>query len=251
VSIKSPEPSQYVVLHDIPWEMYEAILEALPEHHLRHTYDRGVLELRSLIDGVSWEQYEALLEACGDHYFAHTYDRGWLEILMSPRLDHDWVKKFLGRMVETISSTLKIRIKSIGSTTVTRRSVRRGLQPDEGYYIANEPAVRFKMTFDSAVDPPPDLVIEVDVTSKSIKRMPVYAALRVPEIWRHDGSQLYFYGLHRAKYRKLEQSVAFPFLSPDDLMRFLNQLTKVDEMTLLDSFATWVRRQAKNRRNDG
>jgi Uma2 family endonuclease len=150
-------------------------------------------------------------------------------------------------MVETISSTLKIPIKSVGSTTVTRKPAKRGLQPDEGYYFANEPAVRFKMKYDPSVDPPPDLVIEVDVTSKSIKRMPVYAALRVPEVWRHDGSQLFFYGLHRGKYRRLEQSLSFPFLKPDDLMRFLNQCTKVDEMTLLDSFATWVRRQAKAR----
>ena len=219
-------PSEYVVLDDISWEMYEALLAALSEHHLRHTYDRGRLELRSLIDGVTWEQYEALLEALGDRYFAHTYDRGWLELLMSPRVDHDWVKKFIGRMVETISTTLKIRIKCIGSTTLARKPVSRGLQPDEGYYIANEPAVRFKMTYDQAKDPPPDLVIEVDVTSKSIKRLPVYAALRVPEVWRYDRSTLHFYGLYRGKHRRIERSLSFPFLTPEIVMEFVNKLTR-------------------------
>jgi Uma2 family endonuclease len=176
MSVQSTQPSEYVVLYDVPWDTYEGVLEALPDHYLHHAYDRGTFELRSLLWNVSWEAYEQLLAAFGDYQLAHTYDRGTLEILMSPRVDHDWVKSILGRMVEMVSFVLDIPIKSVGSTTLRRRDVRCGLQPDEGYYIENERQVRGKLTFDPDSDPLPDLVIEVDVTNKSVTRLPVYAS---------------------------------------------------------------------------
>lgn len=244
MSLKSVEPSEFVVLYGVPWEAYEGLLDALPDHNLRHAYDRGTFELRSLLWDVSWDAYERILEAFGDHPLAHTYDRGSLEILMSPRVDHDWIKSILGRVVEMIAFVLDIPIKSVGSTTLWRRDVRQGLQPDEGYYVHNEPRVRGKLTFDPDIDPPPDLAIEVDVTSKSIKRLPVYAALGVPEVWRHDGHAIVFFELQNGNYEPIPQSRAFPFLKPDDLNRLLEQIETVDETSLLKSFANWVRVQA-------
>src|SRR3990172_4302809 len=98
ISKRQATADSYVVLYAIPWKMYEGILDALGEYHLRHTYVRGALELRGLLHGVSWQDYARFLDVLGDHSVRHTYDRGELEI-MSPRKDHDWIKSFIGRII--------------------------------------------------------------------------------------------------------------------------------------------------------
>ena len=170
--------SEYIVLYGVPWETYEGILDALDECHLRHTYDRGTLEMRRLLYGVSWENYLRLLEATPNLYLRHTYDRGTLE-MMSPRLEHDWLGKLLGRMIEAFALSANLPIKSIGSTTIRAAKGGRGLQPDQTYYLASEPLVRGKNTYDPKKDPPPDLAIEIDVTNTCLPRLPVFAQVRV------------------------------------------------------------------------
>jgi Uma2 family endonuclease len=234
----------FVVLYGIDWKQYEAILAALEGHHLRHSYDRGTLEMKSLLAGVSWEAYQAFLDALGDHSIRHSYDRGILE-LMSPRKDHDWVKKLIGRFIETLSLELNIPIQSIGSTTLGKQLVERGFEPDESYYVTNEPVVRDKKTYDPRRDPPPDLIVEVDVTYSSVKRMPLFASLGVPEVWRHDGQSLAFYRLgKRGKYRKINRSRELPIVTPRDISKFLNRAGSIDETSLVRSFLDWVRKQA-------
>ena len=90
---------EYVVLYGVPWETYEGILKTLGEYHLRHTYDRGALEMRRVLYGVTWDNYLKLLDATADLFLRHTYDEGILE-MMTPRKEHDWVAGLLGRMIE-------------------------------------------------------------------------------------------------------------------------------------------------------
>jgi Uma2 family endonuclease len=117
-------------------------------------------------------------------------------------------------------------------------------EPDEAYYIANESLVRGKPTYDSAVDPPPDLVLEVDVTNSSVPRMPTFALLGVPEVWRHDRQQLNFYRLTTAgEYVQVKYSVAFPFLTAADIQRFVNRSSQLEENALLRSFVQWAKSQ--------
>ncbi|MEO8496869.1 MAG: Uma2 family endonuclease [Planctomycetota bacterium] len=230
---KQPVQDSYVVLHGIPWKMYEGILDALGEYHLRHTYVSGALEMRSLLHGVSWQDYMKLLDVFGDRTLRHTYDRGELE-LMSPRKDHDWIKSFIGRMIETIAFSFDIEIQCIGSTTLTGEAVEKGFQPDEAYYVANEAVVRGKKTYDPDVDPPPDLLVEVDVTLSSLNRMPGFAALKINEVWRHDGESMHFYQLTASgDYETLDCSLAFPFVEPSDIDRQLEKLDKLSENTVL------------------
>ncbi|MBI3467807.1 MAG: Uma2 family endonuclease [Planctomycetes bacterium] len=239
------EHPEFVVLYGISWQQYEAILAALGEHHLRHSYDRGTLEMRSIVYGVSWQEYEKLLAALPEHSFRHSYDRGTLE-MMTPLKSHDWTKTLLGRMVEMLSLELSVPIQSVGSTTLRGEAAERGLQPDEAYYIAHEPEVRGKDEYDPDRDPPPDLVVEVDVTSSCVNRMPIYAALRVPELWRHDGEKVIFYLLDPSgNYVKADRSLAFPMLQPEDINRFLDLRHTMDENSLIRSFVEWIRKQMK------
>ncbi len=230
---KQPTEDSYVLLHGISWEMYEGILEALGEYHLRHTYDRGALEMRSLLHSVQWKDYMRLLEVLGDRSLRHTYDDGELE-LMSPRKDHDWIKRFVGRMIEHIAISFDIVVQCIGSTTLTGKAVHKGFQPDEAYYVANEAAVRGKRSYEPDVDPPPDLLLEVDVTNSSLDRMPGFAALKINEVWRHDAELTRFYRLtSTGDYESIDRSLAFPFIGPSDIDRQLNKLEEFSENTVL------------------
>ncbi len=234
--IATQEMGKNVVIDDVSGEKYEKIVAALGNHYLRHIDDDSTLEIPSLLTSVSWEQYEALLDALGDHYLRHTYDRGTLEI-MSPSRDHEWIKKFIGRMIETMAYELDIPIQSVGSTTQRRKPAKRGLQPDESYYVAHEHLVRGRRKLDPKIDPPPDLVVEVDVSNSSLKRMPTYAALGVPEVWRHDLRQLTFNKLGKTGvYQPIRRSLAFPFLRPEDVARFVDELTEKDENAILREF---------------
>ena len=140
---------------------------------------------------------------------------------------------------------LNIPIRSFGSMTWRRQDVRAGLEPDEWFYVQNEPRVRGRTDLDPARDPPPDLAVEVDVTNAPPNRPGVYAALGVPELWRYDGRRSTAWLLDEAgQYRPSETSRAFPFLRPSELERFLAMLASADETTVMRSFRDWVRQFA-------
>jgi Uma2 family endonuclease len=234
---------EYVVFHGVSWETYEAILDAIGEYHLRHTYLRGAFEFRRRLCGVSWKDYQKLLAAAGNMSLPHVYDRGEL-ILMSPLQTHDWRKSLIGRMLETLAYEFELPIKSIGSTTIWSSRLKRGFQPDEAYYIKSELRVRGKEEFEPDVDPAPDLVLEVDVTQDSSERMEVFASVNVPEVWRIRGQDLLFFRLGRkGQYKEVKQSRAFAYLGPDDFTRFLAMRDEMDETAVVREFIRWARKK--------
>lgn len=234
----------YVLLPGVPWDTYVAVTDALARYHLRHTYDRGLLEIRRELVGVSWEDYQSLLRALGDYSLPHHYDDGTL-VMMSPLKIHDWIKSLLARMIEAMTLSMRIPIQTIGTTTITSGRSLRGLQPDEAYYIQSEPRVRGSSVFTPDVDPPPDLALEVDVTKQSQQKLKVYAALRIPEVWLHDGIRLQFLRLTRGRYKPTKRSIAFPWLEPSDLQMFLDRRGGKNETDLLLDFVRWARRRRK------
>jgi Uma2 family endonuclease len=165
---------------------------------------------------------------------------------MSPLKRHDRAKKIIARMLEAMALELDIDIQSIGSTTLRKRPREKGLEPDECYYVAHERQVRDKPDYDPDRDPPPDLALEVDVTNPSVSRMPIFAGLGIPEVWRIDGGSLTFLRLTRdGKYVKMPRSKAFPLLTPAILERFLVQQYELRENEIIRNFLAWVRKAAK------
>src|SRR5882757_8129224 len=153
--------------------------------------------------------------------------------MMSPGKDHEWVAHLLGRLIEQMTIELGIPIQGVGSMTVANPNVKRSIQPAQSYYITNEPAVSGKLQYDPAVDPPPDLIIEVDVSNTSVRRMPTFAALKIPELWRHDEKGLHFYRLNDSgNYEQVEFSGEFPWLSSNAVFSFLSRhgLTKENDL---------------------
>jgi Uma2 family endonuclease len=197
-----------------------------------------------VLDNVDWRTYTRLLRIFAEHAAIRlTYDRGRLEI-MSPLPEHEMDAEFLGRLVVALTEELGLPILCGGSTTFRRRRYQRGLEPDRCYWITNEPAVRGKRKLDLRIDPPPDLAIEVDVTSRSINRMSIYAVLGVPEVWRVENQTLTFHALQaNRKYSVISNSLSFPLATPADLMGFLALRANQDENSVVRQFRTWVRQQ--------
>src|SRR6266852_3756938 len=144
------------------------------------------------LSGVDWQTYSRLLHVFAERPGFHlTYDRGELEI-MSPRLEHDDDASILGDLVFVLTEELGLPLKRGGSTTMRRRLKQRGIEADECFWIANAHRMAGRRHLDLRRDPPPDLAIEVDVTRSSLDRFGIYAALKVPEVWRLDGDVLAF-----------------------------------------------------------
>ncbi|MBW4650335.1 MAG: Uma2 family endonuclease [Kastovskya adunca ATA6-11-RM4] len=198
-------------------------------------------EQRTLLQNISWETFESLLKETGeDRNSRFAYDCGTLEI-MTPLYEHESYKIQFDRLIFTLAEELDVGIKSAGSMTLKREIVNRGIEPDNCYYIQNEPAVRNKKEFNLETDPPPDLAIEIDITSSSINKLGIYAALGVSELWIYDGQVLKFYQLTREKYVEGEFSCVFPLVSVTQMNGFIEQSQKTGEIALLKSFRAWVR----------
>jgi Uma2 family endonuclease len=201
---------------------------------------------RVLLHHISWQTYQLLLNDFAQQPAMRlTYDRGELEIRM-PLDPHETYKKLLGRLVEALSEELGIEIRSLGSRTCDREDLARGLEPDQCYYIQNKSVIWDKEQIDLMTYPPPDLAIEIDITSSSINRMDIYADLGIPEVWRYDGRSLVIYNLSGKQYQMCDRSVAFPLLAASDLERFLELKKTTKENALIQLFRAWIQEITTN-----
>ncbi len=196
-----------------------------------------------LLHGIDWRAYRRLLRVFdGRPGIRLTYDRGALEI-MTTSPQHEHYKRLLGRFIEALTEEMNIPLAGYGSMTF-RRPRKRGLEPDQCYWIAQEARMRGRDAIDFRTDPPPDLVVEIDITSSSLDRMGMYAGLGVPEVWCFDGQQLTFSMLQPDRsYATSANSRAFPALSVADVSGFLARRAQIDETTLMREFRAWARQQ--------
>ncbi|OUL37322.1 hypothetical protein BV372_02685 [Nostoc sp. T09] len=194
------------------------------------------------LSGISWQTYENLLtELSASRRLRLTYNRGTLEIMV-PSPEHESYKKILGRFVETLAEELQVRIEPLGSTTFKRPDIS-GAEPDECFYIENINVIRGKKRINLEQDPPPDLVVEIDITSSSTNRFEVYADMGVPEIWRYDGNYFNINILQNKKYIAVDRSLAFPNLQLSEISNFLQQVGQKDYLDLVREFRNWVKSQ--------
>jgi Uma2 family endonuclease len=198
-----------------------------------------------VLDRISWRTFLSFLEDCGEHRRGRiTYDRGTLEIMTLSSLHESW-KRFVGRLIGAYADEAGLEIKEFGSFTFKLERLERGLEPDECFYIANEALVRNRDEIDLEKDPSPDLVVEVDISRSSLDRMSIYAAFRVPEVWRFDGKALRAYRLNRrGSYSEVAVSRALPGLAMSDLQRFLRRRGGASDSQVVRAFKAWVRARA-------
>ena len=198
-------------------------------------------EQRVVLHDVSWEAYERLMadhaEASGPRFF---YDRGTLEI-MSPSAEHEEANRTLSLLVEVIAEEFGIEVRNLGSTTFKRADLARGFEPDSCFYIANLSKVKGKKEIDLAVDPPPDLVIEIDITRSSVDKMATFAVLEVPEVWRYDGERAQFFSLHGREYVEIAESATLSGLTSKAVEGFLAESERMERLVWLRTLREWAR----------
>jgi Uma2 family endonuclease len=197
-------------------------------------------EERFLLTDISWPFYKAFCDELVDRRIRLTYDEGRLEIMVIKR-PHEFYKTLLAKLVEQIAYFFEIPIASGGSMTCQREDLQKGFEPDECWWVAHEAVVRAREELDFAIDPPPDLAIEVEITRSLVSRVEIYASLRVPEIWRYDGKKLRFCVLSGDGYSDATNSLAFPFLKPEHLEPFLKLDADKDETTRIREFVERLR----------
>lgn len=205
------------------------------------------VEQRLLLHSVDWETYRTISNALVGRHVRLTFDRGNLEFTTISPL-HARYSRLLGRMIIVLTGVFELPVCSVGDMTCSREDLERGLEGDESFYITKAPVIRNKADLDFTVDPPPDLGVEIDLSRSSRSRMPIYAALRVPEVWQFDGATLTVFQLTKdGDYVAGGQSAYFPGVPVAGMAEFLRRLTEVDENKLLELFRAWVRQHRDHR----
>jgi Uma2 family endonuclease len=202
-------------------------------------------ERRFTVGGVRWETYVRLCDDIVRGATRITYDRGRMEIVTVSRW-HERVNTVLGRIIECYADAAGIVAEGLGSMTMRREDLDRGLEPDKCYYVANAAVMagRDESPLDLTVDPPPDLAIEVDISPPDVAKPPIYAALGVPEIWRYDGRAVAY--LHRqpdGRYVVADHSLAFPGLP----LAWVNECLAIGLTQSQSAAAAEVRRRVGGR----
>jgi Uma2 family endonuclease len=162
---------------------------------------------------------------------------------------HEWIKKRLGRFLEIVAEEMAVPIQPGGNTTFRSEELDRGFEPDECFWIATEARMRVPVAaWDPTRDPPPDLLVEVEVTRSALDRMAVFAAYRVPEVWRVDGTALHVHRLTEAgEYEEVPTSPTFPGIPVPEIAGFLRPDAETGYLTALRQFREWVRVMLANR----
>jgi Uma2 family endonuclease len=195
-----------------------------------------------VLHNITWEQYEKFLDDLGDRPLTRiAYDNGTLEI-MTPLPEHEFFKEAISIAVQDAAEELEIDYESYGSTTWRKQIKLAGAEPDNCFYFQNEAIVRGRTDLDlSGGDPPPDLVLEIDMTSKSLDRFPIYARLGVPEIWSYDSGVLAIYHLQEGKYLRTQVSLALPQLPIQELPQLIEAHRKAGRRSLRRAVREWAK----------
>jgi Uma2 family endonuclease len=204
------------------------------------------VEERILLHNVSWETYERLLddyqEQRGTHFF---YDEGELEIMVTSAR-HESPNSALTALVLILAEELDIELEPVGSMTFKRKALLKGFEPDSAFYVAQAAEVRAEGVLELSPEgaPPADLIIEVDVTSPSLPRFPIYAAFGVREIWRCKDERVAFHRLEQGRYVETSSSLAFPILTSEVAARFVEARSRLKYSHWARQVREWVRGQA-------
>lgn len=195
-----------------------------------------------LLKNVSWQQFQEILANLGENRNSRiAYSQGMLEIMV-PLPEHETDKVIIGDFVKAILEEIDIEFLSLGSTTFENEQMLAAVEPDDCFYIQNEAAIRGKKRLDLKVDPPPDLAIEIDITSKT--KLASYQNLRVPELWRYNGQKLEINLLQSGKYVPSNQSIIFPNLPITEVIpEYLERSKAIGRNATMKLFRAWLKTQ--------
>jgi len=183
----------------------------------------------AIFHDVSWEEYEQLLSELIDRSGVRlSYDEGTLEI-MTISTEHDFYEDLLQDLVRLLSIRLNFRFRSFGRATMKKSEAHKGKEPDGCFFIKSCDLIGRRKHLDFENDPPPDIAVEIDLSTRSISKLPIYRALQVPEVWIFNGSVLTIYRLNDQGYTSAEQSEELPGLTSQLLTNFLKEAEETED----------------------
>ncbi|WP_341531656.1 Uma2 family endonuclease (plasmid) [Nostoc sp. UHCC 0302] len=198
---------------------------------------------RVVLYNISWQKFENLLVDLGESRAARVaYDDGTLEI-MTPLAEHEYYKEIIGDIIKDTAEVLELDYECYGSATWKRELKKAGVESDNCFYFQNEALIRGKLKFDLNQDPPPDLALEIDVTSKSLDRFPIYVRLGVPEIWSYDAGEIRIYQLQGEEYIQTETSLVFFNLNIQEIPSLIEKYRMAGRRVFRQAIREWVRGQ--------
>lgn len=201
------------------------------------------LEQRFVVSCVDWDTYVTFSDRLGERNIRVNYDGVNLEFTTTS-LEHESAKTLLARLLEELTVEMDIDIVSGGSLTCRRQDLERGFEPDECYWIDHAVQMLGRKDIDLTRDPPPDLLLEVEISRSFVDRLAIAARLGVPEVWRYDGQTLRIMLLGPEwQYAESPHSRALPFLPVAEFVRFLRHDATLSETKRLRVFRDWVREQ--------
>jgi len=196
---------------------------------------------RLILQAISWEFYEQLLDEFKSSNALHfAYDNGILEVEV-PLYKHERPTEILRDLITNICIEKEIDMINAGKTTFRQRAKAKGVEPDSCFYIQNEIKIRGLKDLDLSKNPPPDLVIEVDITSPSLDKLPIYASLGVSEVWLYKSERVEFLKLVGGKYQKVKNSIALPILSNDKANEFLLKGLQENYIKWVKEIRKWIK----------
>ncbi len=216
----------------------QPVLQQLPTKYemISQLYDGATITFPR----VAWEEYEELLEQLDNRPGIHlSYYHGELTA-MPLSAEHEKYARFIEQLITALKLRLRINILSFGSWTMKKIEKQAGKEPDACFYVQTAAAIGNRLDLDFAVDPPPDIAVEVDIHHKTKDQLLIYAALGIPELWVFEKERLTIHLLEQDQYIETETSRALPMLTAEVLTGFLNCLTKDGEFETLLAFDEWL-----------
>jgi len=193
-----------------------------------------------LLRNVDWESFEQLLEELGDNRGTRlSFSDNTVEI-MAPMAVHEDDKSMISDLIKTMLDEMGIEFRALASTTFKNKQMTQAVEPDECFYIQNETKIRGKNRINLEKDPPPDLAIEIDLTSRT--HFNNYEKLGVPELWRFDGKSLNINILKNNIYIESSQSRQFPNIPlKEAIPRFVEESKTHGRSKMIKSFKLWLK----------
>lgn len=202
------------------------------------------VEQRVVLENINWQQFEQLLQELGAERQARlTYWRGRLE-MMTPVAAHERCSRLIDSLILVLVDQLAMPITALMPITLKQAEAGCAAEPDACYYLEARPR---QTELDLRQDPPPDLLVEVALTKSQLAKLPIYATLGIPEVWRYITTagdemkgQLSIYQLQDDHYVESKTSLAFPFLAAARVLEFMAQSDSMSLAAALRLLRAWV-----------
>jgi len=166
---------------------------------------------------------------------------------MSPSAEHERYNLMIADLIGVLADVMNVEVAGLGAATFRREDLERGFEADSCFYVQNFERVRSKERVDLATDPPPDIVIVIEITNPSISKLALFAEFGVPEVWRYDGSRLEISQLRGSRYEASEESAAFPGVSATALTQLLQQGKALGRTGWLRTARVWAKEHLAQR----